>query len=387
MTLSGARVALSASESVQADITIAGRYIRFGESSSHRAFNMRGFLILPGLINAHDHLEFNLFPRLGRRHYRNASEWAADIYHPEQSPLKQHLQVPKPARLLWGGLKNLLAGVTSVSHHNPYNAVVFERQFPVRVVKRFGWAHSLKFSSNVGERFRQTPRDAPFIIHAGEGSDIEARREIYRLDEKGALGPSTVIVHGVAMEREEICLLRTRGSAIVWCPTSNCFTLGRTLSNDVLQADIPVALGNDSALTADGDFLDELAAAHRHTDVCRIYEMATGQAARILCLKSGEGSIQDGGLADLVIVRDEGQSPAEALLLLRPELVMVNGQIKLLSFKMAARLNLRNMTRFETIDVESRGRSLVDFPVAAAKAEAVKYLGNDLRLAGKRIAV
>jgi cytosine/adenosine deaminase-related metal-dependent hydrolase len=288
---------------------------------------------------------------------------------------------------MWGGLKNLLAGVTSVSHHNPYNAVVFERRFPVRVIKRFGWAHSLKFCSNVGERFRQTPHDAPFIIHAGEGSDIEARKEIHRLDEKGALGPSTVIVHGVAMEREEICLLKSRGSAVVWCPSSNCFTLGRTLSSDVFQAGIPVALGNDSALTADGDFLDELAAAHRHIDVCRIYDMATGQAARILRLNSGEGSIQDGGPADLVIVKDEGQSPAEALLLFRPELVMVNGQIKLLSLKMAARLNLRNMARFEAIEVEGRGRSLVDFPVAAAKEEAIKYLGNDLRLAGKRVAV
>lgn len=387
MTLSGARLAISASESVQADVTVTGRYIRFGGSSCHRVFDMSGFLILPGLINAHDHLEFNLFPRMGRGHYKNAAEWAADIYHPEQAPLKQHLQIPKPVRLMWGGIKNLLAGVTSVSHHNPYNAVVFEHRFPVRVVKRFGWAHSLKFCSNVGDRFRQTPRDAPFIIHAGEGNDTEARKEIHRLDEKGALGPSTVIIHGVALQCEEICLLKTRGSSVVWCPSSNYFILGRTIPAEALQGSIPVALGSDSALTADGDFLDELAIARRHTDICGLYEMATEKAARILHLNSGEGSIRDGGLADLVIVRDEGQTPAEALLLLRPELVMVNGQIKLLSFKMAARLNLRNMTRFEAIEVEGRGRSLVDFPVAAAKEQAIKYLGNDLQLAGKKVTV
>ena len=387
MTLSGARLAISASESVQANITITGRYIRFGESSCHRAFDMRGFLILPGLINAHDHLEFNLFPRLGRGHYKNAAEWATDIYHPEKAPLNQHLQIAKPIRLMWGGLKNLLSGVSSVAHHNPYNAAVFEHGFPVRVVKRFGWAHSLKFCSNVGERSRQTPHDAPFIIHAGEGSDADARREIYRLDEKGALGQSTVIVHGVALEREEICLLKARGSSIVWCPSSNQFILGTTLSRDVLQAGIPVALGSDSALTADGDFLDELAAARCHTDVCRLYEMVTEKAAQILRLNSGEGSIRDGGIADLVIVRDEGQSPAEALLFLKPELVMVNGQIKLLSFKMAARLNLRNMTRFEAIEVEGRGRSLVDFPVKTAKEQAIKYLGDELRLAGKKVTV
>jgi cytosine/adenosine deaminase-related metal-dependent hydrolase len=387
MMLSGARIAISASDAVQADISISGRYIRFGGTGLARAVDMHGFLILPGLINAHDHLEFNLFPRLGGRRYRNATEWAADIYHPEQAPLKQHLQIPKPVRLLWGGLKNLLAGVTSVSHHNPYNAAVFEHRYPVRVIRRFGWAHSLKFCSNVGERFRETPRDAPFLIHAGEGSDDEARRELHRLDEKGALGPSTVIIHGVALQKEEICLLKARGSSVVWCPSSNHFILGKTLSTEVLQSGIPVALGNDSALTAEGDFLDELAAARRHTDVCRLYEMVTEKAARIFQLNSGEGSIREGGVADLVIVRDEGQSPAEALLFLRPELVMVNGEIKLLSFRMAARFKLRNMTRFEAISVEGRGRSFVDFPVASAKGQAIKHLGDDLRLAGKQIAV
>jgi hypothetical protein len=66
---------------------------------------------------------------------------------------------------------------------------------------------------------------------------------------------------------------------------------------------------------------------------------------------------------------------------------MVNGQIKLLSLKMAARLNLRHMAKFEAIDVEGRGHSLVDFPVAAAKEQAIKYLGNDLRLAGKKVVI
>lgn len=387
MTLSGARIAISASESVHADLTIRGRYIHFGGASGDRAFNMRGFLILPGLINAHDHLEFNLFPRLGRGHYRSAAEWAADIYHPDEAPVKQHLQVPKRVRLLWGGIKNLLSGVTSVSHHNPYTAAVFEHRFPVRVIKRFGWAHSLTFCSNVSERFRRVPRHLPFIIHAGEGDDTEARAEISRLEENGTLGSSTVIVHGVALQREQINLLRARGSSVVWCPTSNYFLLGRTLSTETLQAGIPIALGSDSALTAEGDLLDELAAAHRDADLGRVYEMVTKNAAQILRLNSGEGTIREGGLADLVIVRDEGQSPAEALLCLRPELVMVNGHIKLLSHQMAARLNLRNMTRFEPIEVEGRGRSLVDAPISDAKEQAIKYLKEDLRLAGKRVAV
>src|SRR5262245_47510100 len=85
------------------------------------AIDLENRLILPGLINAHDHLEFNLFPRLGRGPYSNSADWARDIYQPEVSPVREHLSVPRNIRMLWGGLKNLLCGVTTVCHHNPYD--------------------------------------------------------------------------------------------------------------------------------------------------------------------------------------------------------------------------------------------------------------------------
>src|SRR3954469_21122726 len=119
-------------------------------------FDLSGYEILPGLINAHDHLEFALFPRLGRGPYLNSSDWARDIYRPHESPVADHLRVPKPVRLLWGGIRNLLAGATTVCHHNPYDTV-FDEDFPVRVIKRFGWAHSFAFESDVTGRFRDTP--------------------------------------------------------------------------------------------------------------------------------------------------------------------------------------------------------------------------------------
>ena len=129
-----------------------------------------------------------------------SSAWAEDIYHPDRSPVKEHLAVPKAVRLAWGGLKNLLSGVTTVAHHNPYDAEVFENGFPVRVVKRFGWAHSLHFSSSVANRYRAVSKRWPFLIHAAEGTDSNAAAEIQELERTGVLSSRTVLIHGVGID-------------------------------------------------------------------------------------------------------------------------------------------------------------------------------------------
>ena len=201
------------------------------------ALDLDGLEVLPGLINAHDHLEFALFPRLGRRKYANATEWARDIYHPCESPVREHLDIPKELRLLWGGLRNLASGVTTVSHHNPYESI-FDEDFPVRVVKEFGWAHSLAFDSNIRARFDATPPGVPFIIHAGEGTDEDAADEIFRLDDLGVLDARTVLIHAVGFCANGWELIRQIGVSVIWCPRSNLFTLGRTLSQEVLASGI-----------------------------------------------------------------------------------------------------------------------------------------------------
>ncbi len=90
--------------------------------------------------------------------------------------MREHLRVPKKVRLIWGGVKNLISGVTTVAHHNPWEGSIFGRAFPVRVVRRYGWAHSLEFSPDIAERYRRTPIRWPFIVHAAEGTGERARR-------------------------------------------------------------------------------------------------------------------------------------------------------------------------------------------------------------------
>ena len=138
-----------------------------------------------------------------------------------------------------------------------------------------------------------------------------------------------------------------------------------------------IALGTDSALTAQGDLIDHLKYAGRET-----WSLVTTNAARILHLNAGRGTIRERGVADVVAVADKGQTPAAALRDLRPEMVMVRGQVMLLSGGLASRMGAAGLS---AIHVEGRGRYLVRADITALYAAAARALGPEIRLAGRRV--
>ena len=320
--------------------------------------------LLPGLVNAHDHLQFSLFPRLGSGPYLNATEWARDIYHPEREPIRPHLDVPKHLRLIWGGLRNLVAGVTTVCHHDEYHPV-FDSGFPIRVLKQFGWAHSLAFTQDIRERFEQTPPGWPFIIHLGEGTDSEAAAELFRLHELGALTERTVLVHAVGLSGEGWDLVKRVGAAAIWCPRSNLFTLAHTLGREVVRSGVRLALGTDSPLTAEGDLLDEIRFAQ--DSGARACELV-GSAARDVLRLSPD-------LDDWIAVRGFGT---------QPKLVVIGGEIRLISPSLARQLPSSLAAEFHSLHVEGRQRVLIRWDIRRLLDETRAYLPY-FRLAGREI--
>jgi cytosine/adenosine deaminase-related metal-dependent hydrolase len=359
-------------------------------SASHadtREIDLSGCLLLPGLINAHDHLEFALFPRLGNRRYANAHEWALDIYRPEEEPIRSLRKIDKSARLWWGGIRNLLSGVTSVCHHNEY-APVFDDHFPVRALRHYGWAHSLAFEQDMQARAHTSSSDEPFFIHLGEGTDAEAEAELWELDRQGLLNSRTVLIHALAIGRKGLELVRSRGASVVWCPSSNLFLFGKTLDRQFIDACHSIALGSDSPLTGAGDLLDEIRTAQASgVPAAKIYDLVTASSARVLGLSGGQGAIRPGAAADLVVITHRGLSPAEALANANyqdVELVIIGGEIKLASEKMKVRLDESQVRHLSPIRVEHTVRWIAA-PVDELFAATESVLGADIRLGGKRV--
>jgi cytosine/adenosine deaminase-related metal-dependent hydrolase/SAM-dependent methyltransferase len=398
--IGGARLALGPQSSVLGNIGLKGACVESLHTDSRKArrerrseetLDLGGFLLLPGLVNAHDHLEFALFPRLGKGGYNNFLEWADDIHRPGASPVSEHRQVPREVRLWWGGIRNLLCGVTTVCHHNPYEAGVFENDFVIRVLREYGWAHSVPLDADVAAKKRNTPKGQPFLVHLGEGIDEQSAEEVFELHRARALDEETILIHGLALGEKGVALLHAARAGLIWCPSSNVFLFGRTLSRDEIRSISRVAIGSDSPLTAQGDLLDEVRFAREISELRadELYQWVTMRAAELLRLKNGEGSLRIGARADLIAVRDTGQAPADRLADLcyqDIELVLLGGRVHLASEEMVKRLPSRTVLGLRRICVEGTVR-WIRAPLDWLFEQTKSHLGGNINLGGKQVNV
>ncbi|MEK6571630.1 MAG: amidohydrolase family protein [Bacteroidota bacterium] len=281
--------------------TIAELLPSISTSKKDVVIDVAGHAVVPGLINSHDHLEFNLFPKLGRPPYKNYVEWAEDVQKNFQEQIKLILQIPLKDRLLWGGYKNLFSGVTTGFQHNSYHPV-FKKEFPIRVHENYTWIHSLRLDSELHSKLAS--RDGRLCaIHLAEGVDELAGSELRTLDSLGGLTDRTIIVHGIGLGDNDLERLVAKQSALVWCPSSNHYLFGRTAPVERLVGRINVALGTDSTISGGIDLFSEM----RHAQWSKsftpgqIIDMVTRIPARVLGLNAGE--INLGRDADLLIFR------------------------------------------------------------------------------------
>jgi cytosine/adenosine deaminase-related metal-dependent hydrolase len=274
-----------------------GRIVRTGGGGFDLVLTFPQAEVAPGLINAHDHLHRNHYGRLGRPPYASAYAWAADIQALDAERIAEGRARRRRQALLDGAWKNLFCGVTTVAHHDPWEAE-FDDGFPLRVAR----ARSADSLGMAGDLDGLSGR-GPFCLHLAEGVDARAAGEVRELDERGLLGPDLIAVHGVGMDEDAVARFRASGAALAWCPTSNLFLFGRTAPDALLAEGTDVLLGSDSRLTGDGDLLDEIRRARSLgvLDDARLAGAVGAVAARRFGL--AEPSLEPGSPADLVVLR------------------------------------------------------------------------------------
>lgn len=298
-------------------------------------------IISTGLINAHDHLLGNYFPKVGNGPYENWLPWDNDL---KSSPVYQERQQIENRDLyLLGAFRNLVSGVTTVSDHIPhFVAEPYYDILPTKAIRDYALAHSVNsFALKWGDEIRNeyngaVAKDIPFITHISEGFDDETIQDVITLDKQGGLGEHSVLIHGIAFSEKDMDLIKKKKASVVWCADSNMFMFNKTTNiKMLLDKGINVCIGTDSPMSGGENILKEINFARKlykktyglELSDETIYKMVTVNSAKAFRLHDN-GSIKTGNVADFVVVKDRGGSFVNSVIssdLKDIMLVVING--------------------------------------------------------------
>ncbi|KAF0239835.1 MAG: hypothetical protein FD180_5156 [Planctomycetota bacterium] len=327
----------------------------------------RGRILLPGLVNAHTHLELTWLDGLVKP--APFTEWASRLME-ERAKLGPH---DLEGSLRDGIGRSVAAGTAAVGDFAWLSQNDALRQSGLRAVswrealgiapgraedaarralgflekKTSTWSPGLAphapYSCS-GELYRRLFREArrariPFATHLSElreeleylrtgrgpfremldrlGRDAGSwspprRRPVAYLAALGVLGGATA-AHANYLTAPDVALLRRFRSTVVWCPQTHAF-FGHPAHpvKRLLNAGVPVALGTDSLGSSPTlDVRDEMrAAVGKGLPLNTVIRMATEFGARALGLRKS-GRIAPGWAADFSVIG--GGSPQEVL--------------------------------------------------------------------------
>ncbi|MCD6304116.1 MAG: amidohydrolase family protein [Planctomycetes bacterium] len=210
--------------------------------------------------------------------------------------------------------------------HAPYSTGEDVYRAAVELARRRRWPIATHLAETEGERqllLRGSGRLFDFLAHMGLlDSSVHVPRctPIAFAERLGLFDLHCLLVHVNYIDDAEMKLLASSGASVVYCPRSNDF-FGRSGHRyaEMLAAGINVAVGTDSlASNSSLDMLAELARIRSEAklDNQAILKMGTINAAEALGLAEEVGSLQPGKQADWVVLElpPETAAPLEAIL-------------------------------------------------------------------------
>jgi 5-methylthioadenosine/S-adenosylhomocysteine deaminase len=315
--------------------------------------------ILPGLVNAHTHLE--LTDLAGQVEEEDFPAWIRRLREvKEQHRLEHYLAAAKRGvAACWAsGVTTVadtgdrtvvmqalaecggsgLRGFESdrvrlgISPHAPYTV-----SGPLyRVVAEFARAEGLPVAVHLAESLAETQ-----LLGAAAGPFAEAWRRrgiplpalpgcspVAWLAEHGVLNERTLCIHVVQVDSDDIARLKAAGVGVAHCPRSNRrHGHGEAPLARLLEAGVRVGVGTDSVVSVGSlDLLAEARAARALAGLSweRALSLVTLEAARAIGLEQHVGSLAPGKWGDVAIIRlrETQHSPVEGVLTSAADQVM-----------------------------------------------------------------
>jgi hypothetical protein len=227
------------------------------------------------------------------------------------------------------GYKCLFSGVTTVNDHFPQklNGQILPT-LPVRAILEYGLAHEcssydLKWGDGIEiEHDRAVKNKWPFITHLSEGFDEESMHGVENLEKMGVLDNHCLLIHCIGFSDEDIQKVARAGASVSWCGFSNKFMFNVTCKiRKLLKAGVNVSIGTDSSATGSCNFLAEIKydrELYRNMygedlPAQAIFEMVTINAAKAFWMDDRIGTLDEGKLADLLVLKGRADDPYENL--------------------------------------------------------------------------
>jgi 5-methylthioadenosine/S-adenosylhomocysteine deaminase len=315
-------------------------------------------VILPGFIDLHNHITWNLFPRWRTyKEFGNRYDWqqlpgygiALNTPHSELSKAKLGCEMNRYAEV-----KAITEGETSL-----VGSLGLEKCIE-------GMARNLDFYSGFydpGVLGKEKLRNEVFplqldnatvtqinsaldtqelkalVVHLSEGkpTDASAAREFRMFVARGFLREGVSIIHGVALKQADIKAMGEKHVGLIWSPHSNIELYGGTADvASALGEKVKIALAPDWSPTGSSGMLEELtyattwnagqsASIFSNKELVR---MATQYPAQLARLDDKIGAIATGKYADVIVLKRKERDAYDGIVHANPsdvELVIIGG--------------------------------------------------------------
>ena len=276
--------------------------------------------IYPSLINTHDHLQGNYRPPIGPApgtFYLTWQPWDNDLK--ASATFAERSKMAKEEIYLLSSYKCIFSGVTTVNDHFPHvlNSKILPT-LPVRAILEYGLAHEatsydLKWGDGVEVEHAKAVRNKwPFITHLSEGFDQESMHSIENLDSQGILDSHCLFIHCIGFSDEDIEKTAKAGASISLCPSSNMRMFNVTAKiRKMVKAGINLTIGTDSSASGPANLLEEIKYIRSlyqkmyGEDLApkMLFDMVTINSAKAFWMQDRIGSLEEGKLADIMVMK------------------------------------------------------------------------------------